>query len=74
MSKKDKTPTPTPRVGRLNTLDGVLKEMAAVYREARRGQMETPKASKLMYMLSQMRQTVEVQAIEVRLRALEGRT
>ena len=53
-----------PRVGHLDTLGGVLAEMRAVYREARLGKTPLDEATKLTYILKEMRATIEVLAIE----------
>lgn len=59
------------RIGPLDTVGGVVTEMGRVYREARRGEMKTEKASRLVYMLTQLRAALETGVIEERLRRLE---
>lgn len=61
------------RIGPLDTIGGVCCEMAKVYRQARRDELEVEKASKLVYMLSQMRAGLELVSLEDRIAALEGR-
>lgn len=61
------------RVGPLDTIGGVVCEMAKVYREARREEIEVEVASKLVYMLSQMRSALEVVMLEARVAVLEAR-
>ena len=61
-----------PRIGPLDTIGGVCCEMARVYREARRDEIEVEKASKLVYMLSQMRAGLELVSLEDRIAALEA--
>jgi len=53
-----------PRVGHLVTLGGVLAEMRAVYREARLGKTPLDEATKLTYILKEMRAGLEAMAIE----------
>ena len=65
-----------PRVGHLDTLGGVLAEMRAVYREARLGKTPLDEATKLTYILKEMRATIEVLAMEeiqTKLRELDAR-
>ena len=60
-----------PPIGPLDTVGGVVREMARVYRQARRDEIEVETASKLVYMLSQMRSALEVVMLEARVAALE---
>ena len=60
------------RIGRLDTLGGVLKEMGRVYRQTRRGDIDDQHGARLVGMLRAMRETIEVADIERRLEALEG--
>jgi hypothetical protein len=65
-----------PRVGHLDTLGGVLAEMRAVYREARLGKTPLEEATKLTYILKEMRAGLEAMAIEEiqqKLRELDAR-
>ena len=60
------------RIGRLDTIGGVCCEMARVYRQARREEIEVETASKLVYMLAQMRAALELVSLEDRIAALEA--
>ncbi len=66
MSNKTKT-----RIGRLNTVGGVVGEMARVYRQARRGELDTVDGSRLVNMLREIRVALEMSELERRLEALE---
>ncbi len=61
-----------PRIGPLSTLGGLVDEMTKVYRQARRSEIRVERASKLVYMLSQMRSALEVAQLEARVAALEA--
>ena len=61
------------RIGRLDTVGGVVKAMGRVYRQARRAEIEVERAGKLVYMLTQMRAALEVVSLEDRIAALEAR-
>jgi hypothetical protein len=61
------------RVGRLENCAGILREMATVYRAARRGQITVEAACKFTYMLSCMGRLHEAAELEKRVEALEGR-
>ena len=63
--------TPRTRIS-LRDVDAIRREMARVYRDARRGQLETSQAARLTYMLSEIRKTWEVSVLERRLTALES--
>ncbi|MDA0652758.1 MAG: hypothetical protein O3C49_05710 [Proteobacteria bacterium] len=60
------------RIGNLDRLSGVLAEMGKLYRCARREEIDTLDASRLVSMLAEMRRVLEVADIEPRLRALEA--
>ncbi len=64
-------PTPGRRKAVLNSLDGVRREMARVYRDAEEGRRETSEASKLVYILGQIGKVLELTEIESRLKSLE---
>ena len=51
----------TPRVRELSTLPQIRAEMARVYREARRGDLQTSEASRFIYMLDRMTKNLETQ-------------
>ncbi len=59
------------RVGRLDTIGGVVTEMARVYRNMRRGQLDTLDGSRLVNVLTAMRQAMQEEEFERRIRALE---
>jgi hypothetical protein len=53
-----------PRVGHLDSLTGVLKEMSAVYREMRYGQTPVSDGARLIFSLRCLRDVLEVLAVE----------
>jgi len=55
----------------LTTAVDVRKEMARLYREMKAGQIPTQDGSRLGYVLSLLRRTIETADIEQRLEALE---
>ena len=59
------------RVGKLDTLGGVLTEMGRVYREMRNKELDTLEGSRLVSALTQIRGTLELSELELRLRILE---
>ena len=59
------------RIGTLNSVGGVLNEMAKVYREGRRGELELSDATKLVMILREIRCALEVSEFEARLLTLE---
>jgi len=61
------------RIGRLDSVGGVVKEMARCYREARRGTLETKEMGRLVYALTQIRQAIEGSELEARISELERR-
>jgi hypothetical protein len=64
-----------PRVGHLDSLTGILKEMAAVYREMRLGLTQPAEGSKLVFVLGAMRgviETMSVERMEARLNELQA--
>lgn len=65
---------PTPRRQRLplRTQDDVAAELARVYRAAKQGAMPTQDATRLAYILTQLRQTIEAVELERRIDALEA--
>jgi transcription initiation factor TFIIIB Brf1 subunit/transcription initiation factor TFIIB len=62
---------PSPRVGRLDTQPRVRRELARLYREARRGTVSTADASKLANVLSILSRMIENSDLENRLEELE---
>ena len=67
-------PTPGRRKAQLNTLEGVRRELARIYREAESGKRDTADASRLTFMLGQIGKLLELTEIERRLTAIEERT
>jgi hypothetical protein len=57
--KQDGAPPEPPRVGHLDSLNGILREMGAVYREMRRGELDVTTGAKLVYTLRCLRETIE---------------
>jgi hypothetical protein len=65
-----------PRVGHLDSLTGILKEMGNVYREMRYGHTPASDGSRLIFCLKCMRDVIEtmsIERIEKRLDEMEGR-
>ncbi len=60
------------RIGRLNTVGGVVTELGRVYREARRGSLDLADATRLAYILREIRCALEAGDIERRIEALEA--
>lgn len=60
------------RVGRLHTVGHICSEMGKLYRQARRGEINTADASRLASILALMRQGLEASELEKRLAALES--
>ncbi len=61
----------TVRIGRLDTVGGVVTELGRVYRKARRGELDVGDATRLAYILREIRCALEASDIEKRLDALE---
>ncbi len=59
------------RIGQLATVGGVVSELAKVYREARRGQIEVGDATRLAMILREIRCALEASDIERRIAELE---
>lgn len=62
-------PTP-PNIG-LKSIDDVRLEMAKVYREMRRGDIESSNGTKLVYVLSQIGRIIETNQVAERIAAIE---
>jgi hypothetical protein len=58
-------------VARLNTPQGVRREMARLYTDARRGQLDTGDAYRLSLILAQLVKAIETSELADRLDALE---
>ena len=62
------------RIGPLITVGSVVTELGRIYRQARRGQLDVGDATKLAFILREIRCALEAADIEKRLEALEGTT
>jgi len=65
-------PLPPPRIGQLNSLTAVRREMVKVYREARQGQLDRQDASRLVFMLTAIGRLIESSDLEQRLEKVEA--
>ena len=66
--------TPTPRGAapiRLATAEDIRVEMAKVYRQAKRGQIATEVATRLVYILGELRKAHELTVLEAQVTQLE---
>lgn len=61
------------RIGRLNTVGGVVAELGRVYRQARRAELDLGDATRLAMILREIRCALEATEIERRIEALEAR-
>jgi hypothetical protein len=59
------------KIGRLNTLDGVVAELARVYRESRRNELDSSTAHRLAVILNFIGKTLETSQLEQRLNEIE---
>ena len=66
MSEKTKI-----RIGRLDTIGGVVVELGRIYRQARRGELDVGDASRLATILREIRSALEASDIERRIEELE---
>ena len=62
---------PTPLTIHLKTADDVRLEMAKVYRDSRRGNINVSDGAKLVFMLGQIGKMIELSDIEKRIKKLE---
>lgn len=62
---------PTPLTIHLKTADDVRLEMAKVYRDMRRGDIDMSDGTKLVYVLGQLNKAIETTLIEARMESLE---
>ena len=60
------------RISKLDSVGGVVTELARVYRLARRGKMEMSEAKGLTYILREIRCALEASDIERRIEELEA--
>ncbi len=68
MSEKPKI-----RIGRLDTVGGVVTELGRIYRQARRGELDVGDATRLAMILREIRSALEAGDIERRIQELEGK-
>ncbi len=68
MSEKPKI-----RIGRLDTVGGVVTELGRIYRQARKGQLDLSDATRLATILREIRCALEVSDFENRLTAVEAK-
>ena len=66
MSEKPKI-----RIGRLDSVGGVVRELGRIYRRARRGELDVGDATRLAMILREIRCALEASDIERRLEMLE---
>jgi hypothetical protein len=69
---KDMASTPTPRVGRLDTLPRVRRELVRLYTDARQGRLDPCDASRLASVLALVGRLIEGGELETRLAELEA--
>ncbi len=62
---------PEIRIGPLNSVGCVVTELGRIYRQARRGQIDTQDATRLAFILREIRIALESSDIERRLEVLE---
>jgi hypothetical protein len=63
---------PTPRVTiHLKTIDDLRLEMGKVYREMRKGTLDSQTGSRLVYVLGEIRKLIELADLEQRIELLE---
>lgn len=60
-----------PRVGQLDTLTRVRREMTKLYKEARQKKLDAPDATRLVFILKSIAQLIESSDLEKRIEALE---
>lgn len=66
-------PCPPPKID-LRNAEAIRREMAAVYRDMRSGKIETQDGTRLVYVLTALRQAYETDILERRVQDLERRT
>ena len=60
------------RVGKLDTIGGVVTEMGKIYRQARRGNLETLDAVRLARVLCEIRRALETNASSIYMGKISG--
>lgn len=63
---------PKARIGRIDSVGGVVKELGRVYRQARRGEIDVGDGTRLAMILREIRCALEIGELERRLQILEG--
>ena len=61
------------RIGRLDTVGGVVTELGRVYRQARKGELDVGDATRLAMVLREIRCALEASDIERRIAELEAK-
>ncbi len=61
------------RISKLDSVGGVVTELARVYRQARRGELDMTEAKGLTYVLREIRCALEASDIERRIEQLEAK-
>jgi len=61
-----------PKISRLDSIQGVSRELASVYRLARRGRLEPSDAAKLAGILTNIKSCLEAGTVETRLGSIEA--
>ena len=62
-----------PRIGRLDSVGGVVTELGRIYRQARKGELDVGDGTRLAMILREIRCALEVSDFEARLLAVERR-
>jgi hypothetical protein len=65
------TATPTPRVGKLDSLGGVRQELVRIYRAGRRGELDTQHMTRFAFVLQAIAKVIEQSDLEARMAAIE---
>lgn len=72
-TENSETPPPPLRIGRLNSLHSVRRELARLYVDLRHERVSAKIAGTGAYILTAITKAMEVELLEVRLEALEER-
>ena len=62
-----------PRIGRLDSMSAIRREMAKIYRQTRRGKIDINDATKLAFLLRTLAEMVASEIIERRLDNVEAK-
>jgi len=71
LNGKELIPNPAPRVGRLDTLQAVRRELSRVYRDARTGKIDPQDGTRFAFILSSIAKLIESSDLEERIAKLE---